>query len=71
LKEAFSYHSKKSLLPLNDFDNEHHLGDGRRRDQRLFRERMGGIVYAERESWNADAAVAVLWTASGFGLFWE
>ena len=32
-------------------------------------ERMGGIVFAERESWNADAAVAVLWTASGFGLF--
>lgn len=32
-------------------------------------ERMGGVVYAARESWNPDAAVAILWTASGFGLF--
>jgi len=32
-------------------------------------ERMGGIVFATRESWNPDLAVAVLWTASGFGLF--
>jgi len=32
-------------------------------------ERMGGIYFAEREAWNADAAVAVLWTASGLGLF--
>ncbi len=31
-------------------------------------ERMGGIVFAGRESWNPDLAVAVLWTASGFGL---
>jgi MFS family permease len=32
-------------------------------------ERMGGIVFAERESRNPDIAVAILWTASGFGLF--
>ena len=32
-------------------------------------ERMGGVVYAGRENWNPDAAVAILWTASGFGLF--
>jgi MFS family permease len=32
-------------------------------------ERMGGIVFAERENWNPDLAVALLWTASGFGLF--
>lgn len=32
-------------------------------------ERMGGIVFVEKENWNADLAVAMLWTASGFGLF--
>lgn len=32
-------------------------------------ERMGGVVYAEREAWNPDVAVALLWTAAGFGLF--
>jgi MFS family permease len=32
-------------------------------------ERMGGIVFAEREAINPDVAVAMLWTASGFGLF--
>lgn len=32
-------------------------------------ERMGGIVFSERENWNPDMAVALLWTASGFGLF--
>jgi len=32
-------------------------------------ERMGGIVFAERENWNPDLAVALMWTASGFGLF--
>lgn len=32
-------------------------------------ERMGGVVFAARENWNPDAAVAMLWTASGFGLF--
>ena len=32
-------------------------------------ERMGGVYYAARESWNPDVAVAMLWTASGFGLF--
>ena len=32
-------------------------------------ERMGGIVFAEKENWNPDIAVALLWTAGGFGLF--
>jgi MFS family permease len=32
-------------------------------------ERMGGIYYATKEAWNPDVAVAMLWTASGFGLF--
>ena len=32
-------------------------------------ERMGGVVFAAREAWNPDLAVAILWTASGFGLF--
>ena len=32
-------------------------------------ERMGGIVFAGRENLNPDIAVAILWTASGFGLF--
>ncbi|MBK8466461.1 MAG: MFS transporter [Chloracidobacterium sp.] len=32
-------------------------------------ERMGGVVYAEKEAWNPDVAVALLWTAAGFGLF--
>lgn len=32
-------------------------------------ERMGGVVFAEKEAWNPDIAVAMLWTASGFGLF--
>ncbi len=32
-------------------------------------ERMGGVVFAARENWNPDLAVAILWTASGFGLF--
>ena len=32
-------------------------------------ERMGGIVFAGRENINPDVAVAMLWTASGFGLF--
>ena len=32
-------------------------------------ERMGGIVFAAKENWNADLAVALLWTAGGFGLF--
>ena len=31
-------------------------------------ERGGGVYFAEREHWNPDIAVAVLWTASGFGL---
>ena len=32
-------------------------------------ERMGGVVFSARENYNADLAVALLWTASGFGLF--
>lgn len=32
-------------------------------------ERVGGVVFAVKESWNPDLAVALLWTASGFGLF--
>lgn len=32
-------------------------------------ERLGGIFFAEKENWNPDLAVALLWTASGFGLF--
>ncbi|MBK9155247.1 MAG: MFS transporter [Chloracidobacterium sp.] len=31
-------------------------------------ERVGGIHFAELEGWNPDRAVAILWTASGFGL---
>lgn len=32
-------------------------------------ERMGGVIFARTEGWNPDVAVALLWTASGFGLF--
>ena len=32
-------------------------------------ERMGGVYFAGTEGWNPDVAVALLWTASGFGLF--
>jgi MFS family permease len=31
-------------------------------------ERLGGVYFAGKESWNPDLAVAVLWTVSGFGL---
>lgn len=31
-------------------------------------ERIGGVFFAEREGWNADVAVAALWTATGLGL---
>lgn len=31
-------------------------------------ERMGGVYFAGTEGWNSDFAVALLWTASGFGL---
>jgi MFS family permease len=31
-------------------------------------ERLGGIYFAAKEGWNPDIAVAVLWTATGFGL---
>ena len=32
-------------------------------------ERIGGVYFAEKDNWNPDLAVAILWTASGFGLF--
>ena len=32
-------------------------------------ERMGGVYFAEKESLNPDVSVAMLWTASGLGLF--
>ncbi len=32
-------------------------------------DRMGGVVFAQKENWNPDLAVAFMWTASGFGLF--
>jgi MFS family permease len=31
-------------------------------------ERGGGIYFAQKENWSPDIAVAVLWTAAGFGL---
>ena len=31
-------------------------------------ERLGGVYFAQKDAWNPDVAVAVLWTASGFGL---
>lgn len=31
-------------------------------------ERAGGVYFAEREHWNPDLAVAILWTATGLGL---
>jgi len=31
-------------------------------------ERLGGVHFAASEGWNPDAAVAVLWTATGLGL---
>jgi len=31
-------------------------------------ERVGGVYFVEKEDWNPDIAVAVLWTATGIGL---
>jgi len=31
-------------------------------------ERLGGVYFASTEGWNADVAVATLWTATGLGL---
>ncbi len=31
-------------------------------------ERVGGVYFAELDGWNPDVAVALLWTAGGFGL---
>jgi MFS family permease len=32
-------------------------------------ERMGGVYFAGKESWNPDLAVGILWFSSGLGLF--
>lgn len=32
-------------------------------------ERMGGVYFAQKENWNPDLAVGILWTVSGLGLF--
>ncbi len=34
----------------------------------LILERLGGVVYAEKEQWSADFAVGMLWAANGLGL---
>jgi len=34
----------------------------------LIFERTGGIFFAEKEGWNSDVAVALLWTATGLGI---
>ncbi|CAN5447949.1 MFS transporter [soil metagenome] len=31
-------------------------------------ERLGGVFFAQKDAWNPDLAVGVLWTASGLGL---
>ncbi len=31
-------------------------------------ERLGGVYFVQAEGWNADMAVAILWTATGLGL---
>jgi len=31
-------------------------------------ERLGGVYFAETEKWHPDVAVAMMWTATGFGL---
>ena len=31
-------------------------------------ERLGGVYFAQKDAWNPDIAVALLWTASGLGL---
>ncbi|MGE3466819.1 MAG: MFS transporter, partial [Pyrinomonadaceae bacterium] len=31
-------------------------------------ERLGGVYFAGKEGWNPDVAVAMMWTATGFGL---
>ena len=62
----FAIHGQKSFRG-NDPDNERDLGDGRWAVNIIF-ERLGGIYFAAKEGWNPDIAVAILWTASGFGL---
>jgi MFS family permease len=35
----------------------------------LIADRLGGVVFAGKDGWSADGAVAALYTAAGFGLF--
>lgn len=35
----------------------------------LIADRLGGVVFAGRDGWSADAAVAAIYAAAGFGLF--
>jgi MFS family permease len=67
LKEGFSYtiknHFALTILIMNVI-----WATGGGAINVIF-ERMGGVFFAEKENWNPDIAVAMLWTASGFGLF--
>jgi MFS family permease len=67
LKEGFSYtvknHFALTILIMNVI-----WATGGGAINIIF-ERLGGVYFAEKESWNPDLAVAVLWTVSGFGLF--
>ncbi len=67
LKEGFSYtiknHFALTILIMNII-----WATGGGAINVIF-ERMGGVFFAEKENWNPDIAVAMLWTASGFGLF--
>jgi MFS family permease len=35
----------------------------------LIADRLGGVVFAEKDGWSADSAVAAIYTAAGLGLF--
>ncbi|MEJ7700517.1 MAG: MFS transporter [Pyrinomonadaceae bacterium] len=67
LKEGFSYtiknHFALTILIMNVI-----WATGGGAINVIF-ERMGGVFFAGKENWNPDIAVAMLWTASGFGLF--
>lgn len=67
LKEGFSYavknHFALTILIMNVI-----WATGGGAINVIF-ERMGGVFFAAKENWNPDIAVAMLWTASGFGLF--
>lgn len=66
LKEGFSYtlqnHFAFTILLLNII-----WATGGGAINIIF-ERLGGVYFAGKGNWNPDLAVAVLWTASGFGL---